>query len=172
MTTGLKIVLLLAELLCVSSAILVTFHPNILHAAVALLFAFLGVAVMFVYAGADFIAGVQVIVYVGGVTVLVLFAVMLTHWLYKVTLRDVRKKLIVPIVLLVILLVPAVYKSLVELASSSQNIAPERVAEFAGSAKTALIGQALLGNYLLPFEAITILLLGALVGAVGLARPK
>ncbi|NBT59247.1 hypothetical protein EBT16_10735 [bacterium] len=40
------------------------------------------------------------------------------------------------------------------------------------SPKTALIGKALLTNYLLPFEAITILLLGALVGAVWLARPK
>jgi len=49
---------------------------------------------------------------------------------------------------------------------------PEALEKFSSTPKTALIGQALLGSYLLPFEAITILLLGAMVGAVWLARPE
>ena len=99
MSDGNKIVLFLAELLTVVSALLVAFHPNILYASIALLFTFMGVAVMFVYAGADFLAGAQVIVYVGGVTILILFAIMLTQWLYQMKLRDVGTKLLVPLLI-------------------------------------------------------------------------
>lgn len=172
MASGLKLVLFLAEILTLASAIIVALHPNILYASVALLFSFLGVAVMFVYAGADFIAGTQVVVYVGGVTILVLFAIMLTQWLYQLKLRDVRDKLIVPILVACLSLVPFLYKGLSELAATITTSPPAGLEAFTGSPKTGLIGQALLGNYLLPFEAITILLLGALVGAVWLARPK
>src|SRR5580658_4857786 len=97
MSQGLKIVLFLFQVMTVGSAFIVVGQPNILYASVALLFAFLGVAVMFVYAGADFIAGAQVIVYIGGVTILILFAIMLTQWLYKMSLKDIRHKLLLPL---------------------------------------------------------------------------
>ena len=53
------LVLLLAEIFTVASAVIVAFHPNILYASVFLLFAFCGVAVMFLFAGADFLAVVS-----------------------------------------------------------------------------------------------------------------
>jgi len=172
MSNGLKLVLFAAQLLTVASAILVALHPNVLYASVSLLFAFLGVAVMFVYAGADFIAGAQVIVYVGGVTILILFAIMLTQWLYKMNLKDVPAKLGIPVVIVGVGLIPALYKVMRELAAFvEKNPAPD-LEKFANLPKTGVIGQALLSNYVLPFEAITILLLGALVGAVWLARPR
>src|ERR1041385_1939527 len=115
MSPGLKIVLFAAELLPLASAVIVALHPNILYGSIALLFTFLGVAVMFVYAGADFIAGTQVVVYVGGVTILVLFAIMLTQWLYQLKLRDVREKLVIPIVVVCLSLVPFLYKGLEQL---------------------------------------------------------
>lgn len=172
MSQGFKIVLLLTELVTVASAVIVAFHPNILHASIGLLFAFMGVAVLFIYAGADFIAGVQVLVYVGGVTILILFAIMLTQWLYQMKLRDVRNQLLVPLVVVALGILPFLYKGLQELTKIVEQAPHENLTAFAASPKTAVIGQALLGNYLLPFEAITILLLGALVGAVWLARPK
>lgn len=167
-----KVILLLAQALTIGSAILVAFHPNILYASVALLFTFLGVAVLFIYVGADFVAGAQVVVYVGGVTILILFAIMLTNWLYQVKLRDVRSKMIIPVIVVALGLLPFIYKGVQWLGQYTLQKTPEGFENFAWSPKTKAMGEALLGNYLLPFEGITILLLGALVGAVWLARPK
>lgn len=172
MTTGLKIVLLLAEIITVASAVIVAIHPNVLYSAVFLLFSFLGVAVMFVYAGADFLAGAQVIIYVGGVTILILFAIMLTQWLYQIKLRDIRNKFVIPGLVLTLGFVPFLYKGVLELAKVGGGSTPEDLAKMAALPKTGEIGIKLLSTHLLPFEAITILLLGALVGGVWLARPK
>lgn len=167
-----KIVLLGAELLTILSAFAVTLYPNILYASVALLFCFLGVAVMFLFAGADFLAGAQVIVYVGGVTILILFAIMLTHWLYQVRLKDLRRNLIVPTIVCALGLLPFLYRATQQLARQIESTPPQNLQAFQVAPKTAIIGEALLNQYLLPFEAITILLLGALVGAVWIARPR
>ena len=172
MSPGLKIVLFIAEILTVASAFIVALHPNILYASIGLLFAFLGVSVMFVFAGADFIAGAQVVVYVGGITILILFAIMLTQWLYQVKLKDLRNKMLIPFTILALGMVPVMYKMLRELCAFIEKTPPTNMDAFANSPKTAAIGQALMTTYLLPFEIITILLLGALVGAVWLARPK
>ncbi len=172
MSDSAKLILLFGQILTVGSAIVVAIHPNILYAAVALLSTFLGVAILFLFSGADFVAGAQVVVYAGGITILILFAIMLTQWLYKVKLRDYGARLLVPaVVALGVFLV--VYRSTAELGNWALKNAPtEAVDKFAFLPKTALIGQAFLGPYLLAFEAVTILLLGALVGAVWLARPK
>lgn len=167
-----KLVLLLAQLLTVGSAVVVALHPNILYASIFLLFSFLGVAVMFVYAGADFLAGAQVIVYVGGVTILVLFAIMLTQWMYETHLKGMISRIIVPFIIVIAVLAPILFKEISKLAELVTAAPPEKMAEFAALPKTQMLGQSLLGAYLLPFEAITILLLGALVGAVWLARPE
>ena len=171
MSTGLKLFLFVAEIVTVLSAVLVAFLPNVLRAAIALLFSFMGVAVLFVYAGADFLAGAQVIVYVGGVTILVLFAIMLTEWLYQMKLRDVRNKLLLPVMAVGLGVAPFLWKTVKELVGTA-TITPEKLAEFSLAPKTALVGKALLSTYLLPFEAITVLLLGAMVGAVFIARPR
>lgn len=172
MSTGLKVVLVLAEVMTVISAVIVAFHPNILYASIALLFAFMGVAALFVYAGADFLAGVQVIVYVGGVTILILFAIMLTQWLYNTKLKEVKRGLVFPLAVLAPLLILGLCRALKELGEFVLKTPPQNFDAFSASPKTAAIGQALLGQYVLPFEAITILLLGALIGGVWLARPK
>lgn len=169
---GQKLILFSAEMLTLVSALIVAFHPNILYGAIFLLFAFLGVSCMFVFAGADFLAGAQVIIYVGGVTILILFAIMLTQWLYQLKLKDVRDKMVIPFFLLVLGFVPFLYKGLHELADTILKTPPANLEAFSASPKTQVIGQALLSTYVLPFEAITILLLGALVGAVWLARPR
>ena len=168
---GQKFVLLLAEAMTVVSALLVALHPNILYAAIALLFTFMGVAGMFVFAGADFIAGVQVIVYVGGITILILFAIMLTQWMYRVSLRDVERRRLLPLVIGAAVFLPSLLAALHELTLRVKPLSAEKLAEFTATPKTQAIGQLLLGPYVLPFEAITILLLGALVGGVWLARP-
>ncbi len=171
MTNGMKLVLFGAELLTVFAALIATFHPNVLYGAIALLMAFVGVAAMYVFAGADFLAAAQIIVYVGGITILILFAIMLTQWLYQMKLRDIGTKLLAPI-LIGGALFCALSKALLDINPKYLADNAEPAQKFLNTPKTALLGEALLGNYLLPFEAITILLLGALVGAVWIARPR
>lgn len=172
MSTSSQYVLLAFEIMTVVSAILVAFHPNVLYASIALLFTFLGVAALFVFTGADFLAGAQVVVYVGGVTILILFAIMLTQWLYKSPLRDIRNKLMVAVVIGGALAIPVLLKAVWTIAKLGPLATPENITAFSQSPKTQPLGTALLSSYVLPFEAVTILLLGALVGGVWLARPK
>lgn len=126
MTNGMKWILLIAELLTVGSALIVAINPNILYSAVFLLFSFLGIAVMYLFAGADFLAGVQVVVYVGGVTILILFAIMLTQWLYRLKLKDIGSKFVVPGVVLALGLVPFLHRGLTQLGKMVQAAPPEK----------------------------------------------
>src|SRR3972149_8745419 len=73
--------------LVVGSAALVVLGPNLVHSAFALLATFFGVAVFYVLLGADFLAGAQVLIYVGGILILLLFRVMLTNRIFDVNLR-------------------------------------------------------------------------------------
>lgn len=171
MSHGAKIILVIVQVLTIINAIVVAVHPNIVHAAAALFMTLIGVAILFLYAGSDFIAGVQIIVYAGGVTILVLFAVMLTRWLYKVSLRDTSAKYWVP-VLVSIAAFLVVYRALLELGTWITDNPPPGLTTFMAAPKTEMIGRALVSDYVLVFEAVTVLLLGALVGAVWLARAK
>lgn len=172
MSDAAKCILLLAEIFTVLSAVLVAFHPNILYATVFLLFSFLGVAGLFLFAGADFVAGVQVVVYVGGVTILILFAIMLTRALYAAKFQEIKTKVGISIGVLLLAVVPFLWKALEQVLKIAGDHPPFNEEVFAMAPKTESIGNALLTQYLLPFEAITILLLGSLVGAVYLARSK
>jgi NADH-quinone oxidoreductase subunit J len=148
-------------LLTLGSAAVVALSPNIIHATLALLGTFLGVAGLYVLLSADFVAAVQVLVYVGGTLTLMLFAVMLTS-----RIEDVRRSnrslgrsgafFAVAIVLVV----------LVKIAVAT----PWKAEAHGELASTARIGHALLGRFVFPFEVVSLLLLAALVGAVVIAR--
>ena len=72
----------------VASAAIVVLARSLIYSAFALLFTFFGVAGLYVLLGADFLAATQLLVYVGGILVLLLFGVMLTHKLYDLDLRS------------------------------------------------------------------------------------
>ena len=73
------LVFILLALLTIVPAVWVVFSPNIVHAGFALLFTLMSATALYAYMGADFIAVTQLMVYVGGVLVLVLFTVMMTR---------------------------------------------------------------------------------------------
>ena len=75
-------------LITVVSAGMVAFSRNIIYSAFSLLGTFMGVAGIYVFLGADFVAAVQVLIYVGGILVLILFAVMLTHRITDVEITN------------------------------------------------------------------------------------
>ena len=75
-------------LITVGAAAVVVLARSLIYNAFALLFAFFGVAGLYVLLGADFLAATQLLIYVGGILVLLLFGVMLTHKLYDLDLRS------------------------------------------------------------------------------------
>jgi NAD(P)H-quinone oxidoreductase subunit 6 len=139
----------------------VAFSRNILHAAFLLLASLAGTAGLYFLVGADFLGVAQILIYVGGISVLLLFAVLLTNRIgdVKVTNRALGYGAAVPIALLVgVLLVAAI------------AIAPWPRTEAFAAPTTARLGDAFLREYLLPFELVSLVLLMALVGAMVIAR--
>jgi NADH-quinone oxidoreductase subunit J len=151
--------------LTVGSALFVVFTRNIVHAAFALVFTFLGVAGLYVLLQADFIAVAQVMVYVGGILVLLVFGVMLTT---KATDVDVSASPWSGIPSTVI--VGVLLGTLVLIMTRAGWLATELSPVMHGT--TTEIGEMLLTNYLLPFEVVGLLLLVAIMGAAMIARKK
>ncbi|MEK7229691.1 MAG: NADH-quinone oxidoreductase subunit J [Candidatus Binatota bacterium] len=148
----------------VGSAAMVAFSRNIIYSAFSLLGTFAGVAAIYVFLGADFVAAVQVLIYVGGILVLILFAVMLTHRItdVRITNRAVGR---IPA-----LAVIGVFLFL--LVQTIRETPWQKAKEILYSPTTAKIGDLFLGNYLLPFELASLVLLAALIGAVVISRKE
>jgi NADH-quinone oxidoreductase subunit J len=154
----------LVAIVTVGSAAMVAFSRNIIYSAFSLLGAFGGVAGIYVFLGADFVAAVQLLIYVGGILVLVLFAVMLTHRITDVQITN-RAAGRVPA-----LIVTALFLYLIVQTIRETSWAQAKQVVYA--ATTANIGELFLGNYLLPFELASLVLLAALIGAVVLSRKE
>jgi NADH-quinone oxidoreductase subunit J len=147
--------------LALGSAGIVAFSRNIIHAALALLGTFLGVAGMYVTLAADFLAGTQVLVYVGGTLTLILFAVMLTARIEEMRTSNPTQGLFVGVGLVAVVLL---------LLGKVAATTAWAVAERPPIPSTAKLGHAFLGEFLLPFEIGSVVLLGAMIGSVVLAR--
>ena len=75
--------------LTVGSALVVVFHSRIIYSAFALLFTFFGVAALYIYLSADFLAASQILIYVGGILTLIIFGVFLTS---KISTLDIPQQ--------------------------------------------------------------------------------
>lgn len=146
----------------VLSAFFVVTHRNIVYSAFFLLFTFFGVAGIYVLLGADFVAIVQLIVYVGGILILLLFGVMLTN---KITNVEIKTGVIniYPAVIGIGLFSGALLAALI---TSNWKTFPTE----APLPTTAALGTMLLQEYALVFELLGIILLIALIGAASIAR--
>ena len=148
------------------AAAVVVLGKNIVRAAVALIFSFCGMAALYVLLDAEFLAAVQVLIYVGGITILLLFAIMLTSRIGAKTARVINDQAFLSAIAAVGLLVGLIYASTSGIAAIS---GPPRLPV----AETApFLGRALLTTYALPFEVVSVLLLAAMVGAIILARKE
>lgn len=148
----------------VAGALGVAFSRNIVHSAFSLLASLSGVVGLFALLSADFVAVVQLMVYVGGILVLILFAVMMTNKISEAkTSNPVGNRFVGAIIL--------IGTTLVLFAAIFGHQWPVRDAgPFKPTAET--IGEAFLGPYLLPFEVAGLLLLAALLAAVVVARKE
>lgn len=168
-----QIIFILFSILIIGSAAYVLFTKSVVHGAFILLFAFLGVAGIFIFAAADFLAVAQIMIYVGGILVLLVFGVLLTH---KST-QEKNNQLIVETKnynrLLGGLVGVATFGVLVFVFSKINFTRLEgQHFEFFETPKTTVqsIGIKLITENSLPLEAVGILLLGALIGAGFLAK--
>ncbi|MBA4181867.1 MAG: NADH-quinone oxidoreductase subunit J [Anaerolinea sp.] len=132
---------------------------NLLHAVLFLILTFVGVAGFFVLLSADFLAMAQVIIYVGAIAVLVLFAILLTP---RAGRDNGETKMLLPGLLLSVCLA-AVFLFVIQDANWSEVSADPGLG-------AAQLGEALLTTWVLPFEIASVLLTAALVGAIMLAR--
>jgi NADH-quinone oxidoreductase subunit J len=152
----------LAGVICLS-ALITAVSTDIVRSAFALLGTFGGVAGLYAFMGADFLMATQLLIYVGGILVLILFAVLLTHKLQagEATNRSVGLPQGALISLILVGLI-----SRVAIATDW----PKGPADATPNPTAARIGDAFLTDYLLPFELASVVLLVALIGAVILAR--
>jgi NADH-quinone oxidoreductase subunit J len=157
------IVFYLFALITVCSAFVVVFSRNIIYSAFSLLFTFFGVAGLYVLLHADFLAVTQILIYVGGILVLLLFGVMLTNKVINVELKTGTIHTVPALILVAI--VAGTFAGLFY--STWKGVGAPGVG---AQATTKPLGELLMSGYLLPFEVASVVLLIALIGAATMAR--
>ncbi len=164
--TALEIIFLINAGVILGSAFLVVTTRNLIHAALWLIVTLFGVAVLYAILNAGFLAVVQVVIYIGAIAILFIFAVMLT----RADLRDRTPQLNRGWWLNVILAV-LTFAGLIWLFQSWSGFMKEAADIPAGFDAVGALGNALVSPnaFLLPFEVASVLLLAALVGAVYVA---
>ncbi len=187
------VVFWLLTVVAVGSALGVVLIQDLFRAALLLVAVFIAVGGYFVLLSAEFLAVVQVLIYAGAIAVLVIFAVMLT--------RDVQRgnppnRLQIPAAIFASLLLAALVLVAVDtqwnllpeedrdrvdlVQTSAVADIPAEALEEAGvtgvaaqePAQSAGLADLLIGKFVLPFEAVSVLLLAALIGALALMRPR
>ena len=145
------------------SAGIVVFSRNIIHSAFSLLFTFFGVAGIYVLLNADFLAVLQLLIYVGGTLILLVFGVMLTN---KVVSVDIKTGTLQT--LPAALLVSMMAGTLCGIFYGTDWFIVERTP----AVQTTItdLGNMFLTTYILPFEIASVVLVVALVGAAMIAR--
>jgi NADH-quinone oxidoreductase subunit J len=147
------------------SAIGVVISRNIVRTAVFLLFTLTGVAGLYFLLDAEFLAAVQLVVYAGGTLILIVFGVMLTS---KSPFSRFEPKLaeVIIAVSIGIVLLTALILAILDTPFPSSSY------DAAGGYPMTALGQALLGDYLVPFELASVLLLVVMIGAAYLAKGR
>lgn len=154
----------LFAILAGASALGVVLSRNIVRTAVFLLFTLAGVAGLYFLLDAEFLAAVQLVVYAGGTLVLIIFGVMLTSKSPGIRYEPKFVEVVVAIGVSVVVaaaLVMAIVRQF-----------PAEPASIERHPTIAELGQVLLGDYLIPFELISVLLLVVMIGAAYLAKAR
>ena len=187
------IVFWILSVMAVGGALGVVMVPDLFRAALLLILVFIAVAGFFILLSAEFLAVVQVLIYVGAIAILLIFAIMLTR---DVQRGNLPNRLQIPAAVFAALLLAALVtvavdtkweflpedqQARVELVQTSavttltsEVLTDEGITDTADQAEVQEAGLAdlLISDYVLPFEAVSVLLLAALIGALALVRPS
>jgi NADH:ubiquinone oxidoreductase subunit 6 (subunit J) len=161
-----QVIFIILSAVALIGALGVVLSRNLFHAAIFLVLSFVGVAGFYVLLEAEFLAMIQILVYVGAISILIIFAIMLSRRLMSPDFRASNEQwlwaLVAAVALFAILVIVLI-----------QVDWPVAQAEVPSGTLVEL-GKALVdpGQYLLVFEVASVLLLVALVGAVIVARER
>jgi NADH-quinone oxidoreductase subunit J len=164
--TGEMIIFFMTGALILGSAFMVVTTRNLLHAALWLVVTLFGVAVLFATLQANFLAVIQVVIYIGAIAILFIFAVMLTRRDLMEKGSQTRTNWWIPALIGLLILI-----GLVLLIMAVPGVERTAAAMPAGLDPVQALGTALVSPnaYVLPFEVASVLMLAALVGAVYVA---
>ena len=185
------IVFWILSLMAIVGSLGVVLVSNLFRAALLLILVFVAVAGMFILLSAEFLAVVQILIYVGAIAILIIFAVMLTR---DVQRGNLPNRMHIPAAVFAALLftalvavavdtkwdfLPAEHQERVELVQvSAVTIITDEVLNDEGLSlqeqdeiQESGLADLLISDYVLPFEAVSVLLLAALIGALVLVRP-
>jgi NADH-quinone oxidoreductase subunit J len=160
----LPFVFIILSIITLGAALAVVTSKNLFHSALFLILSFVGVAGLYILLEAGFLAAVQILVYVGAISILIIFAIMLTRRLMAKELvqRNAQWGIsgLVALLLFIVLgfVLLRVNWPVVEAAVPQESI--------------SILGQELMNTYVLPFEVASVLLLVALVGSIIIARER
>ncbi len=156
---------IIAAIIVISAWRVVTTN-NVMHAALYLVLVLAGVAGQYILLGAEFVAGVQVLVYIGAIVVLFLFGIMLTHASNLIGDAELDHENKTWAVMVSVLLAAVMGYALWD------RFADDEIADGAELTvqRTAEVSDSVFSTYIVPFEAISVLLLAALIGAIVVAR--
>ena len=146
--------------LLITAVLTVTTH-NLFRSAIFLAFTLLGVSIIYFFLHAEFIAGVQILLYVGAIMALVVFAIMLTATIADPSVAQSNRQKLPVLILCVLLgffLISAIVKT------------PWNITALPQMTNAVELGKSLMGEFVFPFELVSIVLLIALIGAIVIAR--
>lgn len=163
---ALQIIFILVAGATLGAALMVVTSPNLIHSAIWLAGALFGVAVIFGLLNAGFLAVVQVVIYIGAIAILMIFAIMLTRRIAKDAGPRFNANWVWAALLSVL-----VFAGITWILFSWPGIHEPAAALNPASDPLRELGMALIapGGYVLPFELASVLLLAALIGAIIIA---
>ena len=152
------------------AAVLTITRKNTVHSAIWLITSLLGVAGLYLLQRAEFLAGVQIILYIGGIMVLFLFVIMLVNLDEAAKERQFSGQKWIALACVAVVLVQAAWFA--TLGVGRFKLAAPSPAIVGDLGNTEQISRVLFTQYLLPFELASILLLVAIIGAVVMAKKR
>ena len=161
---GLEIAFWILAIVSVVAALAVVLLRDVFRAALCLILCFLAVAGLFVTLSADFLAAVQVLIYVGAISILIILGIMLTR---EVQRGSPTNKLRIPAFIVAVLFLGVVVFAVTSTQWQLAGIPPQEPT-------TSALGLRLFGEdgFILPLEIAAVLLLAAILGAIVIVREK
>ncbi|MBP7999393.1 MAG: NADH-quinone oxidoreductase subunit J [Chloroflexi bacterium] len=172
-----QIIFFLISAATIIAALIVVTNKNLFHAALALMASFLGVAGLYILLDAGFFAAAQLLVYIGAISILIIFAIMLTRRLMSANEPSFNSQWIMALFasvlvggLFIFVLIQGWGGAVAETFPVLQSPVQDPAIADSVRAMGAMLVNA--EGYVLPFEVASVLLLGALIGAIVVAQPE
>lgn len=173
---GEQIVFGILAIITLVSAFIVVTDSNLFHAAIAMMASFLGVAGFYALLGAGFMAAAQLLVYIGAISILIIFAIMMTRRMMTTTESPFNSQMglsLIASILFCALLIITIWgaRTIPEVGFDTRpapTLTDGQVLETVPELGRLFVSA---DGYVLPFELVSVLLLAALVGSIVIARP-